>query len=70
MSAQNQPMMLEYSVIWLGLFNNAIEAEEEEFRGLKINEVLLAVDGILVAIGKRLTQTGGRWKSSLQGYAF
>lgn len=37
---------------------------------LKINGVLLAADGILVAIGKRLTQTGGRWKSSLQGYAF
>lgn len=37
---------------------------------LKIAGLWLAVDGILVEIGKRLTQTGGRWKSSWQGYGF
>lgn len=34
---------------------------------LKIAGLWLVADGIPVEIGKRLTQTGGVWKSSLQG---
>lgn len=69
-SAQNQPIVLEYSAIWLILFRGVTR---EASAGNKIEACWMFAgrkDGILVEIGKRLTQTGWRSKSSLQGFGF
>lgn len=53
-SAQNQPMVRECSAIRLGELKRETSANKELVMELKIAGLLLAVDGILVEIGKRL----------------